>query len=339
MTDTEAFSLVDILAARNVLRGIADATPFVPSPFMTDRTGHDFLLKLENMQPIGAFKLRGALNAVMKLPEGTAGVTCCSTGNHGRGVAYAAAQRGMRAVICMSKLVPQAKVDGIRALGAEVRICGRSQDDALAESQRLVQAEGLVEISPFDDPHVIAGQGTIGFEMMEARPDLDTILVPLSGGGLAAGVAVAAKSVNPRVRVIGITMDRGAAMHASLAAGRPVEVEEVPSLADSLGGGIGMENRLSFPLCREYLDDTVLVTEDEIYHAMQVLFYEDRIVAEGACVVGIAATLAGKLPEPRGPVGTIITGRNLDMGLFHRIMAGEDVELGDKTVKGQRYGA
>jgi threonine dehydratase len=339
MTDTEAFSLVDILAARNVLRGIADATPFVPSPFMTDRTGHDFLLKLENMQPIGAFKLRGALNAVMKLPEGTAGVTCCSTGNHGRGVAYAAAQRGMRAVICMSELVPQAKVDGIRALGAEVRICGRSQDDALAESQRLVQAEGLVEISPFDDPHVIAGQGTIGFEMMEARPDLDTILVPLSGGGLAAGVAVAAKSVNPRVRVIGITMDRGAAMHASLAAGRPVEVEEVPSLADSLGGGIGMENRLSFPLCREYLDDTVLVTEDEIYHAMQVLFYEDRIVAEGACVVGIAATLAGRLPQPRGPVGTIITGRNLDMGLFHRIMAGEDVELGDKTVKGQRYGA
>lgn len=339
MTDTEAFSLVDILAARNVLRGIADATPFVPSPFMTDRTGHDFLLKLENMQPIGAFKLRGALNAVMKLPEGTAGVTCCSTGNHGRGVAYAAAQRGMRAAICMSELVPQAKVDGIRALGAEVRIRGRSQDDALAESQRLVQAEGLVEISPFDDPHVIAGQGTIGFEMMEARPDLDTILVPLSGGGLAAGVAVAAKSVNPRVRVIGITMDRGAAMHASLAAGRPVEVEEVPSLADSLGGGIGMENRLSFPLCQEYLDDTVLVTEDEIYHAMQVLFYEDRIVAEGACVVGIAAMLAGKLPEPRGPVGTIITGRNLDMGLFHRIMAGEDVELGDKTVKGQRYGA
>jgi threonine dehydratase len=196
-----------------------------------------------------------------------------------------------------------------------------------------------VEISPFDDPHVIAGQGTIGFEMMEARPDLDTILVPLSGGGLAAGVAVAAKSVSPRLRVIGITMDRGAAMHASLAAGRPVEVEEVPSLADSLGGGIGMENRLSFPLCQEYLDDTVLVTEDEIYHAMQVLFYEDRIVAEGACVVGIAATLAGKLPEPRGPVGTIITGRNLDMGLFHRIMAGEDVELGDKTVKGQRYGA
>ena len=304
---------------------------------MSERTGQDFLLKLENMQPIGAFKLRGALNAVLNLPEGTRGVTCCSTGNHGRGVAYAAAQRGMRAVICMSALVPQAKVDGIKALGAEVQICGLSQDEALVESRRLVATEGLVEISPFDDRHVIAGQGTIGFEMMEARPDLSTILVPLSGGGLAAGVAVAVKSVNPEAQVIGITMDRGAAMHASIRAGHPVDVEEVPSLADSLGGGMGLNNKLSFQLCRDLLDDIVLVTEEEIYHAMQVLFYEDRIVAEGACVVGIAATLAGKLPKAHGPVGTIITGRNLDMHLFHKVMSGEDIRLGDLTIRGTPY--
>lgn len=333
-----AFSLANILAARQVIRGVADATPFVPSPFMSERCGQDFLLKLENMQPIGAFKLRGAYNAVMSLPNGTAGVTCCSTGNHGRGVAFAAARRGMRAVICMSKLVPQAKVDGIRAIGADVAIVGTSQDDALAESQRLVEAEGLVEISPFDDPLVIAGQGTIGLEMMEARPDLDTILVPLSGGGLAAGVAVAAKSIDPTVKIIGISMDRGAAMHASVAAGHPVEVDEVASLADSLGGGIGMDNRLSFPLCRDNLDDIVLVTEEEVRDAMQVLFFEDRIVAEGACVVGIAATLAGKLPSPQGPVGTIITGRNLDMQMFHKIMGGEDIALGDMNLKGKRYG-
>ena len=333
-----AFSLANILAARQVIRGVADATPFVPSPFMSERCGQDFLLKLENMQPIGAFKLRGAYNAVMSLPNGTAGVTCCSTGNHGRGVAFAAARRGMRAVICMSKLVPQAKVDGIKAIGADVAIVGTSQDDALAESQRLVEAEGLVEISPFDDPLVIAGQGTIGLEMMEARPDLDTILVPLSGGGLAAGVAVAAKSIDPTVKIIGISMDRGAAMHASVAAGHPVEVDEVASLADSLGGGIGMDNRLSFPLCRDNLDDIVLVTEEEVRDAMQVLFFEDRIVAEGACVVGIAATLAGKLPSPQGPVGTIITGRNLDMQIFHKIMGGEDIALGDMNLKGKRYG-
>ena len=333
------FSLSDILSARQVIRGVADATPFVPSPFMSAKLGQDFLLKLENMQPIGAFKLRGAVNAVMNLPGGTRGVTCCSTGNHGRGVAYAAAKRGLRAVICMSSLVPKVKVDGIKALGAEAKICGVSQDDALAECQRLVKADGLVEISPFDDPHVIAGQGTIGFEMMEARPDLDTILVPLSGGGLAAGVAVAAKSANPDVKAIGITMDRGAAMHLSIAAGKPVEVEEVQSLADSLGGGIGMENKLSFPLCREHLDDTVLVTEEEIRDAMQAVFYEDRIVAEGASVVGVAASLAGKLPKPDGPVGTIVTGRNLDMQMFHRLMAGEDMQLGELTLKGKRYGA
>lgn len=332
-------TLADILSAQKTIQGVADATPFVPSAFMSAQCGQAFLLKLENMQPIGAFKLRGAYNAVMNLPEGTAGVTCCSTGNHGRGVAYAAAKRGMRAVVCMSELVPQAKVDGIRALGAEVAIVGRSQDNALAESQRLVDAEGLVEISPFDDPHVIAGQGTIGLEMMAARPDLQTLLVPLSGGGLAAGVAVAAKAINPDVQVIGISMDRGAAMHASLAAGHPVEVEEVPSLADSLGGGIGLANKLSFPLCRDLLDATVLVTEAEIRDAMQVLFFEDRIVAEGACVVGLAATLAGKLPAPKGPVGTIITGRNLDMDLFHRIMGGQDVVLGAMTLEGKRYGA
>lgn len=332
------FSLSDILGAAQTLRGLADATPLVPSPYMSDISGHDFLLKLETAQPIGAFKLRGAMNAVMNLPDGVAGVTCCSTGNHGRGVAYAAGVRGMRAVVCMSELVPDAKVAGIRALGAECHIKGASQDDALAESLRLVEAENLVEISPFDDPKVIAGQGTIGLEVLSARPDLDTLLVPLSGGGLAAGVALAAKAINPSIRVLGISMDRGAAMHLSLAAGVPVEVEEVASLADSLGGGIGLQNKLSFPLCQTHLDGTVLVTEEEIRDAMQVLFYEDRMVAEGASVVGLAAVLSGKV-SLTGPTATIVTGRNLDMKSFAAIMTGEDIVLGEKTVKGKRYGA
>jgi threonine dehydratase len=331
-------TLGDILRAARAIDGVADCTPLVPSPYMSAAIGYDFLLKLENMQPIGAFKLRGALNAVRSLPPGIAGVTCCSTGNHGRGVAFAARERSIRAVICMSELVPQAKVDGIRALGAEVRITGRSQDDALAESQRLVEAEGLVEISPFDDPAVIAGQGTIGLEMLMARPDLDHILIPLSGGGLAAGIAVAARAIRPGIRLTGITMDHGAAMHLSIRAGHPVEVPEVPSLADSLGGGIGLENRLSFPLCRDLLDETILVTEDEIYHAMQVLYFEDRIVAEGACVVGLAACLSGKV-TPKGPTATVITGRNLDMQIFTRVVTGQDIRLGEHIVKGRPYGA
>lgn len=332
-------TLADILTARAVIRGIADGTPIVPSPFMSMRAGQEFLLKLETTQPIGAFKLRGAVNAVAALPGGVAGVTCCSTGNHGRGVAFAAARRGIRAVICMSTLVPDAKVDGIRALGADVRIAGASQDEALTESLRLCETEGLVEVSPFDDPRVIAGQGTIGLEMMEARPDLSTLLVPLSGGGLAAGVAVAAKAINPAVRVIGVTMERGAAMAESLRAGRPVEVTEHASLADSLGGGIGKENRLSFPICRDLLDDVVLVTEEEIRDAMQVLYFEDRMVAEGGAVVGLAAILSGKVRATGGPMATIITGRNLDMKVFTRIVTGQDVTLGDLTVKGRAYAA
>lgn len=331
-------TLADVIAARRTIAGVAIETPLVPSPFMEGIAGHDFLLKLEITQPIGAFKLRGAANAVMRLPDGVAGVTCCSTGNHGRGVAYAARARGIRAVICMSALVPKAKVEGIRALGAEVKIVGRSQDDALRESLRLVEEEGLIEISPFDDPLVIAGQGTIGLELMEQRPDLSAILIPLSGGGLAGGVSLAAKAINPKVRTIGITMDRGAAMHESLRAGHPVEVEEVASLADSLGGGIGLDNRLTFGLCRDLLDEIVLVTEDDIYRAMQTVYHEDRIVCEGASAVGVAAVQSGKL-SLSGPAATIVTGRNLDMRVHADIMQGRDVALGDLTIKGRPYAA
>lgn len=328
-------TLADIMAAAQVIRGVADGTPLVPSPHMSGIAGHEFLLKLEIAQPIGAFKLRGALNAVAGLGD-VAGVTCCSTGNHGRGVAWAARERGLRAVICMSELVPRAKVEGIRALGAEVRITGRSQDDAQAEAERLVAEEGLVEIPPFDDARVIAGQGTIGLEIMARRPDLDTLLVPLSGGGLAAGVALAAKSIKPGVRVVGVSMDRGAAMHESLRTGRPAPVVEVPSLADSLGGGIGAENRLTLTMCSDLLDEVVLVSEENIYRAMQVLYYEDRIVAEGGSAVGLAAVLTGQV-RPAGPAATIVTGRNPDMEVFTRVITGQDVVLGDLTVRGSVY--
>ena len=331
--------LNDILSAARTIAGTATRTPLVPAPAFAAIAGHPFLLKLETTQPTGAFKLRGALNALAHLPPDAKGVTCCSTGNHGRAVAYAARARGLKAVVCMSALVPQTKIDGIRALGAEVRIIGRSQDDALAESRRLAAEDGLAEVSPFDDPHVIAGQGTIGLELLQDAPDLDTILVPLSGGGLAAGVALAAKAINPAIRVIGLSMDRGAAMQASIEAGRPVEVEEVESLADSLGGGIGLDNRLSFALCRDLLDDVILVSEEEIYRAMQALYFEERMVAEGACVVGIAALMAGKLPRPNGPIATIITGRNVDMAVFTRVVTGQDVTLGDYRIKGRPYAA
>jgi len=332
-------TLSDILAAQKAITGKVVRTPLLPSRHMSAVTGVPFFLKMETMQPTGAFKLRGATNAAQNVPEGTHTLTCCSTGNHGRGVAYAARNLGLKSVICMSSLVPRTKVDGIRALGAETRIIGTSQDDALADCQKLAQKGGVAEISPFDDPHVIAGQGTIGLEILEEVPELKSLLVPLSGGGLAAGVALAAKTINPDVRLIGLTMDRGAAMKASIEAGHPVEIAEVPSLADSLGGGIGLDNKLSFRMCRDLLDEVILVTEEEIYRAMQVLYYEDSHVAEGACVVGMAACLSGKLKDLRGPTATIITGRNVDMDQFTRVVTGQDIQLGDYHVKGIPYGA
>jgi threonine dehydratase len=324
-----SLSLADVLAARRAIAGIAVRTPLVPSPHMSRLAGHEVLYKLETTQPVGAFKLRGAVNAVAALPPGTAGVTCCSTGNHGRALAFAARAKGLRAVVCMSSLVPQAKVDGIRALGAEVRIVGRSQDEAAVESRRLAVEEGLTEVPPFDHPLVVAGQGTIGLEMLEDRPDLAAILVPLSGGGLAAGVALAAKAIKPSIRVVGVTMDRGAAMRDSIRAGHPVEVDEVASLADSLGGGIGLDNRLTFSLCRDLLDDCILVTEDEIRDAMQTLYFDDRMVAEGAAVVGIAAIKSGRLSRGGGPVATILTGRNVDMTAFTDIVTGRGANVCD----------
>src|SRR5690606_2956730 len=335
-----ALSLLHILAARRRIADVASIdTPLVPSPFLSRVAGVDVLLKLELVQPTGAFKLRGAANAIALLPEGTAGVVCCSTGNHGRSVAYATARRGMRAVICMSNLVPQAKIDGIKALGAEVRIVGSSQDEAQIEADRLVAEEGLTQVPPFDDLHVIAGQGTIGLELLQQNPEIETVLIPLSGGGLAGGIGFALKRIKPSLRVVGITMDRGAAMHAALKAGKPVEVTEVPSLADSLGGGIGLENRHTFAICRDCLDDVVLVREEEIYRAMQAHYFEDRIVCEGASAVGAAALMARKLGKVRGPVVSIVSGRNVDMMVFNDIANGRDVRLGDYLVKGAPHAA
>lgn len=333
-------TLADVLAARRRISGVATlGTPLVPSPHLEALAGGPFLLKLEIGQATGAFKLRGAANAVFSLSDDATGVTCCSTGNHGRAVAHAARARGLGAVVCMSRLVPQAKVDGIRALGAEARIIGNSQDEAQLESRRLAEEEGFCEVSPFDDPHVIAGQGTIGLELLEQCPDIATVLVPLSGGGLAGGIAATVKQIKPSIRVIGITMERGAAMYQSVRAGHPVPVTEVASLADSLGGGIGEDNRHSFGLCQKYLDEIVLVTEEEIYRAMQAHYFEDRIVCEGASAVGAAALIAGKIGPAPGPVASIITGRNVDMAVFTDIVSGRDVTLGDWTLRGKPHAA
>ncbi|WP_416797448.1 hydroxyectoine utilization dehydratase EutB [Ciceribacter azotifigens] len=315
----------EIEAAARCIAGRVLHTPLVFSSALSERCGVPVGLKLEHHQATGSFKLRGATNAVLSLShdERARGVVAASTGNHGRALAHAAKAEGSVATICMSHLVPENKISEIRRLGADVRIVGKSQDEAREQVERLVAERGLVMIPPFDHPAVVAGQGTLGLELVEQMPDVATVLVPLSGGGLAAGVAAAVKARKPTARVIGITMDRGAAMKVSLDAGKPILVEEYPSLADSLGGGIGLDNHVTFRMCSELLDDIVLLTEAEIAAGMRHAYAQEREIVEGAGAVGIAAILAGKI-EIDGPIAIILSGRNVDMGLHLRVMNGQD---------------
>jgi len=316
-----AVGLDRIVEAQNRIAGRIRRTPLPLSSSLFASCGAPVYLKLESHQPTGSFKLRGATNAVLSLSDEARrrGLVTASTGNHGRALAHAAKAEGVRAVVCMSALVPANKVDAVRALGAEVRIVGRSQDDAQEEVARLVREEGLTAIPPFDHADVIAGQGTIGLEIAEALPETELVLVPLSGGGLAAGVAAAIKGRLPQARVIGISMERGAAMDASLRAGRPVQVEELETLADSLGGGIGLENRYTFAMCRDLLDGVVLLSEEEIAEGIRHAFAAEGETVEGAGAVGIAALLAKKI-DVRGPTVVVVSGRNIDESLHRRIV-------------------
>ncbi|MBV8459156.1 MAG: hydroxyectoine utilization dehydratase EutB [Acetobacteraceae bacterium] len=324
----EQVTLADVYAARRRIAGRVRRTPLVDSPSLSERTGVPVKLKLEQRQTTGSFKLRGATNALLQVLRGatTRGVAAASTGNHGRGLAYAARLAGVRCIICMSHQVPANKVDAIRTLGAEVRIAGQSQDDAQAEVDRLVAEEGLAEVSPFDHPDIIAGQGTIGLELMEDFPELAAVLVPLSGGGLISGVALAVKTANPQVTVVGISMARGAAMYASQQAGHPVDVPELPTLADALGGGIGLGNRWTFRMVRDLVDEIVLLDEEEIAAAMRHAYWQEQEVVEGGGAVGIGALLAGKF-APRGPAAVVLCGRNIDMRLHHRLVSSNDLAL------------
>jgi threonine dehydratase len=320
-----AVTLGDIYRARRTISPSVRHTPLVPSPDLSHRSGASVFLKLETLQQTGSFKIRGATNRLMQLDahERARGVVAVSTGNHGRAVAYAARVLGIRTTVCMSSLVPDNKLKAIRDLGADVRILGDSQDDAEEEAKRLIEQENMISVHPFDHPHIIAGQGVIGIELLEDLPEIDCLLVGLSGGGLVSGIAIALKSASPKTRVIGVSMERGPAMFHSIKAGKPVPVDEQKTLADSLGGGIGLDNRYTFTLVQQYVDDIVLVTEEQIAAAMTHLYRADRVVAEGAGSVGVAALLCDLVPNVRGNIVCVISGGNIDMGQFNRIVNGE----------------
>lgn len=321
-------TLARIESARRRIAGTIQPTPIRLSSSLSEKTGVPIHLKLEHTQTTGSFKLRGAANAVLNLTDDRKeqGVVGVSTGNHGRALAYAARQNGVRCIICMSSLVPENKVDGIKAQGAEVRIIGTSQDDAQVEVERLVREQGMTMVPPFDHPDVIAGQGTLGLDLLEQVPQAEAVLVQVSGGGLISGVAAALKAKKPDIRIIGVSMERGAAMYECQKAGKPVQVAERATLADSLGGGIGLDNRLTFNMVRDLVDDILLVSEAEIAAAVRHAYWQEHQVIEGSGSVGIAAILTNKF-KPEGPTVVLLSGGNIDMRLHNRIINGEDVDI------------
>jgi len=319
MTDI-CLTMRDIYSARARIAPIARKTPLVSSPVLAELTGREITLKLENLQETGSFKLRGATNKVLSLdPEvRQRGVVAVSSGNHGRGVAYVARRLGLRAVVFLADTVPANKQEAIQKLGAEVAVRGSTYEEASKEAHRLVEKEGLEMIHPYNDPLVIAGQGTVGLELLEEFPDLDTVVIPLSGGGLLGGTAFALKSADPGIHVVGVSMEKGAAMVESLRAGRVVEIVEEPTLAHALAGDIYPCN-YTFPLVQKTIDETVLVSEEEIAAAMAFALEKHHLVVEGGGAVGIAALMSGKVKHLGKHVAVVISGGNVDMSVLLRI--------------------
>ncbi len=284
--------------------------------------GGEAYLKLETEQPTGSFKLRGAANKLLLLSpeERERGVVAMSSGNHGRAVAHVARELGVAATICISDRVPEVKRRAMADLGAAVVVGGPDLDDADTAARRLVAGEGRTWVSPFDDPAVIAGQGTIGLEILDELPGVASVLVPLSGGGLISGIALALKARKPAVRVVGVSQDRGPAMYESLRAGRIVPVVEEGTLADALAGGLGEENHHTMAMVAELVDEIVLVSEGEIAAAMAWAHREERLVVEGGGAVGIAALLAGTV-RPATPAVVVVSGRNVDPSTLAAVLA------------------
>jgi len=324
-------TLGDILKARRRISDFVCRSPLKKSFALSEHLDKQVFLKLETAQATGAFKLRGAANKILSLPDDVRrnGVTAASSGNHGCGVAYLAQLLRIPAIVCLSDLVPVNKVAGVRSFGAEIEVGGPSQDDAVERAKRIASERGMTYIDPSDDPAIIAGAGTIGLEILEDQPDIDTLVVPLSGGGLAAGVAIAAKSIRPLIRVIGVTMDCGAAMYESQQAGQPVEIEEVATIADALQGGIGLDNHYTFQLCREYVDDFMLVSDEQIKAAMVSTLKHDRLVLEGGGASGIALLLDDRAYDFGDRIATICTGDNVDLNVLLNLARKKNRQPGD----------
>lgn len=309
-------TITDILAARERLHGYLRPTPLEGVPAL----GPNIWLKLENANRTHSFKIRGALNAMLALsPEARArGIVTASSGNHAQGVAYAAHLAGLPARILMPLHTPRRKVDGVRRYGAEAVLFGSNYDETEAEGRRIEQTEGLTFISPYNDPLIVAGAGTVGLEIVDELPGLERVIVPASGCGLISGVGLAVKAANPHIEVIGINALHAPALHNWL------NNDQLPQIWDTLAEALSGEieaGSITFNLVKQVVDRCLLVTEDAIAQAMRWLAFQSGWIAEGGGAVGVAAVLSGVLPLDDRPTAIVISGGNVDEATLRRVLS------------------
>ena len=313
-------TFVDVEEARERIQKQVYLSPFAFSETISRLTGNRVLFKLENLQITGSFKERGALNRLLTLtPDETKrGVIAASAGNHGMAVAYHSQRLGISATIVMPLHAPLIKVSRVRHYGAQTVLYGADYDEAFTEAYRLASESGLAFIHAFDDPWIVAGQGTIGLELYEQDPDLDAVVVPVGGGGLIAGIALVLKILNPKIRIIGAQAEAVPSMKAAVANGRPIRLPPAMTIADGIAVRAVGETPLA--LVKRYVDEIVTVSEGEIANAVLLLLEIEKTVAEGAAAVPLAALINKKIGLADANVGLVISGGNIDMNLISRII-------------------
>ncbi|WP_097319869.1 threonine ammonia-lyase [Paractinoplanes atraurantiacus] len=317
----DLLTLSDIQAARSLLSGVAKTTPLIESRPLTEITGTDAWLKCENQQRAGSYKVRGAYTRISRLSEAerSRGVVAASAGNHAQGVALAAGLLGARATVFMPEGAPLPKVTATKGYGAAIEYAGTSVDDSLAAAQRFAEETGAVLIHPFDHPDVIAGQGTVGLEILDQLPSAATIITAVGGGGLISGIAVAAKALRPDIRVVGVQAAGAAAYPPSLAAGSPQKLVQGVTIADGIC--VLRPGDLNFAHVSKLVDEVVTVTDEDLSAALLVLLERHKMVVEPAGGAAFAALLTGAyVPPADGPVVAVLSGGNIDPMLLLRVI-------------------
>jgi len=316
-----ALEFKEIYLAQRRIQSIVRRTPLEPSLFFSDACGGEVYLKLENLQLTGSFKIRGALNKMLQLSpeERRRGVVTASAGNHAQGIGYGAKMLGIEATIVVPQNTPKTKIEAIRRYGVDLMIHGENYDEAEKKARQLERELSKVYVSPYNDYDVIAGQGTVGLEMWEQQSNLEVVLVPVGGGGLISGIAIALKSLNPDIEVIGVQSKASPVMYESMKQGRIVEVPIEESIAEGLHGGIE-KGSVTFDFVKELVDDIVLVEEADIETAIALFLEHHHQVAEGAGAVGLATLMGSEKRFNGRRIGVVISGGNIDISLIKKIL-------------------